>query len=142
MRFGMKAKWKSSWKASKKPSKQRKYRWNAPLHIVHKLMSAHLSKELRQKYGMRSMAVRKGDKVKVMRGQFSGTIGEIDEVDLVHSKVYVKGAEFKGKAGTAPRRYPLNASKLMLISLNTDDKARMKKLRGKGLETAKSAAKK
>ncbi len=138
----MKKSWSPHWKASKKPSKQRKYRWNAPLHIRHVLMSAHLSKELRQKYKKRSFTIRKGDKVKVMRGQFRGTIGEIEEVDLVHRKVYVKGAEFKGKAGTAPRRYPSDASKLMLISLNLDDKMRTKKLMGKGLETAKQGAKK
>jgi|SRR3989344_1428806 len=139
----MKQQWSPHWVASKKPSKQRKYRHNAPLHVRHNLMSAHLSKELRQKYKRRSLPVRKGDKVKVMRGQFAGVIGEIELVSLNRMKAIVKGAEFKAKAGAAPRKYPLDASKLMLISLNLDDKMRAKSLEGKGLEsTAKQAVKK
>jgi len=125
------------WKASRQPRKQRKYRVNAPLHVRHKLMSAHLSKELRTKYGRRSFPVRKGDKVKIMRGQFRGVIGEIEDADLKKMKVIVKGAEFKAKAGAPPRKYPLDASKLMLISLNTDDKMRIKALE----RTSKKGAK-
>ena len=49
--------------------KQRNYRHKAPLHIKQKFVSAHLSKELRQKCGRRSLGVRKGDKVKVTTGQ-------------------------------------------------------------------------
>jgi len=124
----MKKEFSIHWKASKQPRKQRKFRVNAPLHIKHKLMSAHLSKELRTKHSRRSFPVRKGDKVKVMRGQFRGVIGEIESVDMKNMKVLVKGAEFKAKAGAAPRKYPLDASKLMLISLNLDDKMRVKAL--------------
>ena len=39
--------------------KQRKRHFEAPSHIRRKLMSAPLSKELRQKYGVRSMPIRK-----------------------------------------------------------------------------------
>lgn len=124
----MKTEFSTHWKSSVRPGKQRKYRAKAPLHVRHKLMSAHLSKELRKKYSRRAFPVRKGDKVKVMRGQFKGTIGEVEIVDMKKMKVIVKGAEFKAKAGAAPRKYPLDASKLMLISLNTDDKKRMKAL--------------
>jgi len=92
------------------------------------MIASHLSKELRTKYHRRSFPVRKGDKAKVMRGQFRGVIGEIENVDMKNMKVLVKGAEFKAKAGAAPRKYPLDATKLMLISLNTDDKARVKAL--------------
>lgn len=111
-----------------RPGKQRKYRFMAPLHIKHKMISSHMSKELRTKYGRRSFPVRKGDKVKVMRGQFRGVIGEIENVNMKNMKVIVKGAEFKAKAGAAPRKYPLDASKLMIISLETNDKMRMKAL--------------
>lgn len=124
----MKKEFSIHWKASKQPRKQRKFRVNAPLHVRHKLMSAHLSKELRTKYGRRSFPVRKGDKVKVMRGQFHGVIGEIESVDMKNLRVMVKGAEFKAKAGAAPRKYPLDASKLMMVSLNLDDKMRVKAL--------------
>jgi|SRR3989344_4899656 len=124
----MKQEWSPSWKSSIRPGKQRKYRAKAPLHIKRKLLSSHLSKELKQKYKRRSFPLRKGDKVKVMRGQFTGTIGEIEKIDFGKMKILVKGAEFKAKAGAAPRKYPLDASNLLIVSLNLDDKLRAKAL--------------
>jgi len=56
----MKKKFSNSWKASKQVRKQRKFRYNAPLHIKHKFLSAHLSKELMKKYGTRNIPVKKG----------------------------------------------------------------------------------
>merc|ERR1711890_154114 len=44
--------------------KQRKRQFTAPSHIRRKLMSAPLSKDLRQKYGVRSMPIRKDDEFK------------------------------------------------------------------------------
>lgn len=46
-------------------SKNRKRHFSAPSHIRRKLMSAPLSKELRQKYNVRSMPIRKDDEVQV-----------------------------------------------------------------------------
>ena len=66
----MKKKFSTSWISSTQPRKQRKYRANAPLHTKHKFLSANLSKSLRQKYGKRSLPLRKGDEVLVMRGSF------------------------------------------------------------------------
>jgi len=119
------------WKSSVRPGKQRKYRYKAPLHVRHKMMAAHLSKELRQKHKKRSFPIRKGDKVKVLRGQFTGVIGEVEKVDMKNYKVYVKGAEFKAKAGAPPRRYPIHPSKVMIITFNLDDKMRAKALERK-----------
>ena len=48
----------TSWKASKQPRKQRKYRYNAPIQTLGKMLSSHLSKELRTKIGKRSMPIR------------------------------------------------------------------------------------
>ena len=49
----------TKWKASKQPRKQRKYRFNAPLHISGKFLSTHLSPELREVYKRRSIRVKK-----------------------------------------------------------------------------------
>uniref|UniRef100_F6TSK0 Ribosomal protein L26 n=1 Tax=Equus caballus TaxID=9796 RepID=F6TSK0_HORSE len=46
-------------------SKNRKRHFNAPSHIRRKIMSSPLSKELRQKYNVRSMPIRKDDEVQV-----------------------------------------------------------------------------
>uniref|UniRef100_A0A4W2GAR4 Endoplasmic reticulum-Golgi intermediate compartment protein n=1 Tax=Bos indicus x Bos taurus TaxID=30522 RepID=A0A4W2GAR4_BOBOX len=44
-------------------SKNRKRHFNAPSHVRRKIMSSPLSKELRQKYNVRSMPIRKDDEV-------------------------------------------------------------------------------
>lgn len=46
--------------------KSRKRHFTAPSHIRRRLMSAPLSKELRQKYNVRSMPIRKDDEVQVV----------------------------------------------------------------------------
>ena len=77
----MKKKFSPKWKASKRPGKQRKFKANAPLHTKSRGMSAHLSKELRKKHAKSSIQIRKGDSVKVMKGQFRGKSGKIERTD-------------------------------------------------------------
>ena len=43
-------------------------------------MSCHLSKDLKTKYEVRSIPVRKGDVVKVMRGSFKTREGKVQTV--------------------------------------------------------------
>ena len=121
----MKRKFSPSWNASKKPSKQRKYKANAPKHIKGKLMAAHLSKELKKKHKTRSIPVRKGDKVKVMKGQFRGKSGKIESVDTKKSKAYITGIEFIKKDGSKAL-YPIHASNLLIEELNMEDRRRIK----------------
>ena len=46
--------------------KNRRAHFNAPSHIRRKIMSSPLSKELRQKYSVRSIPIRKDDEVQVL----------------------------------------------------------------------------
>ena len=126
----MKADWSKTWKSSKQPRKQRKYRYNAPLHIRHKMIAANLSKELRKKYGRRNFPLRKGDKVKIMRGQFKGKTGKIEEINLKKLKVVVEGIFRNKKDGSKVRVY-LDPSNLQIQELNLDDKERIKALKRK-----------
>ena len=119
------------WKSSKKPRKQRKYRFNAPLHIRKRMLRAHLSKQLREKYKCRSFGLRVGDKVKVLRGAFRGKEGTIKEVDSKRLKVTVNGVEITKNDGTKVFPY-LDPSNLQILELKTDDKARQKALARKG----------
>ena len=133
----MKQKFKKTWNRSKQPRKQRKYNYNAPFHLKSKLLNAHLSKELRQRYGLRSIRVRVGDKVKVMRGSFSKKEGKVEEVDMKLMKVFVTKVEVPKRDGSKSR-VPLEPSNLMITELNLDDKNRKKKiesnhLRGRNL---------
>jgi large subunit ribosomal protein L24 len=116
-----------NWKSSKQPRKQRKYRYNAPLHIKNKFMSVHLSKELRAKHHKRNITVRKEDTVKVLRGQFKGKTGKVERVDLKKTKLYITGIEVSKKDGTKSF-FPFEPSNLMIIELNLEDKKRVKGL--------------
>jgi len=115
---------------SKKPRKQRKFLFTAPLHIRRKLMAAHFSKELKQKYKTRSFPVRKGDEVEVMRGGFKKKRGKISRVDLKKYKVYIEGIMRKRTDGTE-RQVPIHPSNLRIINLNLEDKRRSKTLERK-----------
>ena len=121
-------KWSSSWKASKKPNKQRKYRNNAPLHMKQKMMSCHLSQELRKKHGRRSIQIRSGDKVKVMVGSFRGKTGKTDDVNLKTMKVSIAGIDITKKDGSKVKPY-FNPSNLMILEFELGDKIRADKLK-------------
>lgn len=123
----MKNKVSVSWKASKKIRKQRKYRFNAPWHLKHKMLASHLSKELRKKYNRRALPLRKGDVVKVMRGEFKGKVGKVALVDTKKMKVLIEGIQKSRKDGTKINLM-FNPSKLLITSLNLDDKKRTKLL--------------
>ncbi|KAJ3219378.1 60S ribosomal protein L26A [Dinochytrium kinnereticum] len=60
--------------------KSRKAHLAAPSNIRRKIMSASLSKELRDKYHVRSIPVRKDDEVQIVRGSHKGRTGKIVEV--------------------------------------------------------------
>lgn len=118
-------------KYSGKPSKQRKRHFNAPLHKKHNLMSSHLAISLRNKVGARSLPLRKGDKVRIMRGDFKDYEGEITKVDLKAIKVYVEGAVIEKADGTNVE-YPIHPSNLEIIDVDRKDEMRDKAIGRKG----------
>ncbi|HLD40074.1 MAG TPA: 50S ribosomal protein L24 [Candidatus Nanoarchaeia archaeon] len=116
-------KFSTSWKRSTQARKQRKFRYNAPLHVRQKLVHVHLSPELRQKQGTRAMQVRKGDKVKVLRGKFRKQEGKVEKVELKRERVFVTGMDYTKKNGTKIP-VPLRPSNLMIVVLDMADKRR------------------
>jgi len=123
----MKSSFSTSWKSSVQPRKQRKYRHNAPLHVKQKLMHSHISTDLRKKHGKRSLGLRKGDSVMIMRGQFRKKTGKVEQIDLKKSIVYVSGIDITKKDGTKVR-FPLQPSNLMITEIMMDDKKRQKSI--------------
>ena len=111
------------WESSKNPRKQRKYLKNAPLHIRKKFVSCNLSEELKNRYKRRNVPLIKGDKVKIMVGQFKNINGNVNKVDRKKVRAYVDGAEIARKDGTK-RFYPIHPSNLQIIELKLDDKKR------------------
>lgn len=122
----MKQKFSTSWKASKQPRKQRKYRYNAPLHIRHKFMAATLDKPLREKHKRRSIEVRKGDEVKIMRGKMKGKSGKVSIVETKRTRISIDGIQTTKKDGTKINIW-FHPSNVKIMSLNLDDIRRMKK---------------
>ncbi|MCD6434761.1 MAG: 50S ribosomal protein L24 [Candidatus Diapherotrites archaeon] len=129
-------------KRSSKPRKQRKAVIEAPLHKRQKLMHANLSKELRKELGKRSFGVRKGDKVKIMRGTYKGKEGKITAVDLKKRKIFIEGIVRKKVDG---REIPvgIDPSNVQIIELERSDEKRFKrlKLKVKKVEKKKVARK-
>ena len=115
--------WSKFWKSSKKTRKQRKYRYNAPLHAKRKFVGSHLSNELRKKYNRRSIPIIKGDKVKVLRGQFKGHNGKVELVNVKESKIIVSGMEIQKKDGNKVQLM-INPSNVIIEDLNLEDKKR------------------
>lgn len=126
----MKNTYSPTWKSSAQTRKQRKYRFNAPLHARRKMLSAHLSKELRKEYDFRSISVRKGDEVAVMTGEHRKKKGAIMKVDMKRLKVYVEGVK-RRKISGQEIEVPFDPSNLKITKLNLDDSRRKKMIERK-----------
>jgi len=107
----------------KNPRKQRKRLFNAPAHIRHKLMSAPLSNELAASRGAKTLPVRKGDTVRIQRGDHKGFEGKISRVDLKEYRIYLEGLTREKVDGTNIF-LPIHPSKVEIRNLNLDDKIR------------------
>jgi large subunit ribosomal protein L24 len=118
---------KSTWKKSAQPRRQRKYRFNAPRSVARKMVSAHLDKPLREKYGKRSFTLRVGDVVKVMRGNYKGKEGKVERVDLKKLKILVSGCEVIRVNGQKSR-VKIDPSNVKIVDLKLDDKKRKESL--------------
>ena len=94
------------------------------------MLEASLSRALRKKHGRRNAGLRKGDRVKAMRGEFRNRIGKIESVDMRNYKVYIEGIERVKRDGTKVR-IGIPASKVQIIELNLDDKRRKKQIETK-----------
>ena len=114
---------------SKKPSKQRKRFFNAPNHSRAKIMSVHLSPELREKYGRRSFPVRVGDTVRIMRGDHKGVEGKVIRVDRKKYRVYIENVYRENSRGERVN-IPIHYSNVMLVDIDLSDEWRRRKLEG------------
>lgn len=89
-------------------------------------MSVNLSKDLRKKHEVRNLVVKKGDKVKILRGKFKGKEAKVTKVLIKLTKVYLEGIQTKKQDGSMVD-VPLRPSNLQIIEINTEGKKRIKK---------------
>ena len=127
---------------SRKPGKQRKAQANAPLHVKRKRIRARLQldKPDERIAGLRSVTVRVGDTVRVVRGDFSHggkrvggkrnadpLTGKVINVDSKNGRIFVEGATTT-KSDNREEAVPVHASNVVVTKLDETDKLRMQKL--------------
>jgi large subunit ribosomal protein L24 len=99
-------------------------------------VSAHLADELKTRYSTRAVPIRKGDSVRVLRGEFAGLEGKVDTIDRANSRVFVEGMTREKTPGGTSSRLSVHSSKVILTTLNLSDKWRSSLLEDKA-KTAK-----
>jgi len=109
------------------PRKQRKMRYNAPIHRRRKMIASHLAEELMLKYNKRSVTVKKGDTVKIIRGGLKGHIGKVASVDTKKMKITMEGATI-AKADKSQVARPIDPSNVIITHLDLSDPWRSKKI--------------
>jgi large subunit ribosomal protein L24 len=134
----MKKQFSTSWLSSTQPRKQRKYQYNAPLHLMHKFLSANLSKELRKKYAKRNLPLRVGDEVLIMRGSFKKKKAKVTSVFLKKQRVSLENIQRTKKDGSKVPVY-FNPRALQIQTLILEDKERLNALNRKQNQETKNA---
>jgi large subunit ribosomal protein L26e len=99
--------------------KQRKAHFSAPSDERRKRMAAPLSKELRAKYHIRAVPVRKDDEVTVTRGTMKGREGKVVQVYRKKWVVHIDKIT-RDKANGATVHVGINPSKVQITKLKLD----------------------
>ncbi len=86
-------------------------------------MTARLSEDLQDRYGITRIPVRAKDKVLVLRGDFAYVEGEVVEVDLKRMRIHIDGVTVEKTDGTE-RYYPVHPSNVIITDLNLKDERR------------------
>jgi len=121
-----------------KPSKMRNKQIYRALHqVVNKQISAPLSKDLRKKYSRRSVRIMVDDTAKVIRGEYKGITGKVSKISTNNSSIAIEGNKKEKLKGDKIDVY-IHSSNVIITSLNTDDKWRIKILEKKPKSKIKS----
>merc|ERR1712158_9511 len=118
---------------SSSSKKQRKRHFTAPSHIRRKLMAAPLSKDLRSKYGVKNIPIRKDDDVQVVRGHYKGQqVGKVVQCYRKKFCVYIERIQ-REKANGASVYVGIHPSKVCIVKLKMDkDRKKILDRRAKG----------
>ena len=109
-----------------KPTKMRnKQIYRALNQVVNKQICAPLSKDLRKKYSRRSARIMVDDTVNVIRGEYKGIKGKVSKISTTNSSIAIEGNKKEKLKGDKIDVY-IHSSNVIITSLNTDDKRRIK----------------
>jgi large subunit ribosomal protein L24 len=93
-------------------------------------MAAPLSTELATSKGAKTLPVRKGDTVRILRGDNKGFEGKVSRVDLKAYRIYLEGLTREKVDGTNIF-LAIHPSKVQIRNLNLDDKYRKETILGR-----------
>ncbi|KKY28552.1 putative 60s ribosomal protein l26 [Phaeomoniella chlamydospora] len=119
--------------------KSRKVHFSAPSSVRRVIMSAPLSKELREKHGVRSIPIRKDDEVQIVRGTNKGREGKVTSVYRLKYVIHIERvAREKSNGQSVPTG--VHPSKVVITKLKMDkDRESILERISKGREAAKKA---
>jgi len=115
---------------SSKPRTSRRSFLQMDMHIRSKTITAHLNKKLQAELETRSISVRKGDIVEVVRGSFKGKEGKITKVERGLGKIFVEKVIRKKSDGTE-YEVAIDPSNVIVVGIEKGDKKRFKKSKKK-----------
>jgi large subunit ribosomal protein L24 len=104
--------------------------YQAVQQIRSKRVGTNMSKQLRQKYTHRSIRIVTGDTVKVVRGEYKGIEGKVTKIIIDKSSIAIEGIK-KEKLKGGKFDILIHSSNVIITSLNTDDKWRVRILENK-----------
>ena len=93
--------------------------------ILNKQICAPISKDLRKKYSRRNIRIMTNDTVRVMRGEYKGLTGKVTKISTETSGVAIEGNKKEKLKGEKIDVY-IHSTNMIITSLNTDDKWRLK----------------
>ncbi|RYP10971.1 hypothetical protein DL765_007932 [Monosporascus sp. GIB2] len=99
--------------------KSRKAHFSAPSSVRRVIMSAPLSKELREKYNVRSIPIRKDDEVEIVRGSNKGREGKVISVYRLKYQIHVERVT-RDKASGQSVPLGIHPSKVVIKKLKLD----------------------
>lgn len=127
---------------SSKPGKQRKEQYNAPLHVKRKRVRARLQldKPDARLAGVRTVTIRVGDTVRVIRGDLAhggkrvggkrkvdATTGKVLNINSDAGRIFVEGATAT-TSDNKEEALSVHASNVVVVKLDETDKLRMQSL--------------
>ena len=102
---------------------------HVPKHVRDAMICSSLADNLREQYTRKSVRVKKGDNVRVMRGEYSGIEGKIEKVNTQRGTLAIEGVQ-REKVRGGNVKVQIHASNVQIIGLNLEDKLRENRLRG------------
>ena len=115
--------------SAKQPRKQRKARFTAHGHYRRRYISSHLSDALIKEYNVRSMPVRKGDVVRVLRGaeEHRGKECVVTDVYPKELKIGLEGVNIRKADGSEVAK-KVDPSNVIIVKFDLSDPKRRDKL--------------